>query len=79
MRPLLLTIAILFFVFSALNFMNLFKFDNNFSIAGASLIMGIVFVALQDYAFYKQVKKRQAKEKAAEDARLHAQEQYANS
>lgn len=69
MRIFLLTIAILFFVFSALNFMEVFQFGQDFIIAGASLILGVIFVALQDFAFYKQVKKKQAKAHAEEEAK----------
>lgn len=73
MRIILLIIAILCFVFSALNFANLLKIENNFFVAGASLVGGVVFVALQDYAFYKQVKKKQAKAHAEEEAKKAAQ------
>lgn len=79
MRIFLLSIAIGLFVFSALNFANLFKLEQNFILAGGALVLGIVFVALQDYCFYKQCKKKQAIEKAEEEARILAAEQMANA
>jgi hypothetical protein len=65
MRVFFLLLSVLLFVFSVLNFMNIFKFEQNIWIASLSLILGVVFLGVQDYCFYKQVKKQK------EEAKLH--------
>ncbi len=59
MRIVFILLAIACFVFSVLNFTNFFHLpENNILYASLLFMTGIVFIAVQDYFFYRMMKEK---------------------